>query len=125
MPGRQVGVREISCLSVKDTKIISTTAVRHYKAMWSTAQLLASAAAGLNDDWLPLTDGILARKQQSTKFMTKEEATSASIVSAGFNLVRPFLDHVVQEDYLLSIVNGQSLSIQSRVTKQQYVSKPK
>jgi len=63
---------------------------------------------------LPLTDAILARKQQSTKFETKESAASASIVSSRFNLVRPFLDHAVQllpggvclEGYLLAIVNG-------------------
>jgi len=57
-PRRQagrLGVGEISCLSLKDTKIIRTAAVRHYKAARYKAQLLASAAAAtaaavLNDD---------------------------------------------------------------------------
>jgi len=53
-PRRQagrLGVGEISCLSLKDTKIIRTTAVQHYKAAQSAAQLLASAVAAaiLND----------------------------------------------------------------------------
>jgi len=62
----------------------------------ASAAAASAAAAGLNDDWLPLTDAMLARKQQSAKLKTKESAAGAFIVSARFNLVRPFLDHVVQ-----------------------------